>query len=57
MKKIAFLPVAFDDFNRWATEDKKVHARVDRPGGSGRLARDRAATELEAVRPLAAHRK
>jgi toxin YoeB len=28
MRRIAFLPVAFDDLSRWATEDKKIHARI-----------------------------
>lgn len=28
MRRIAFLPAAFDDFGRWATEDRKVHARI-----------------------------
>ena len=28
MRRIAFLPTAFDELNRWVTEDKKVHARI-----------------------------
>ena len=28
MRRIAFLPVAFDDFGRWATENKRVYARI-----------------------------
>ena len=28
MRRIAFLPVAFDDFSRWATENKKMQARI-----------------------------
>lgn len=28
MRRIAFLPVAFDDFSRWATDNKKVHTRI-----------------------------
>lgn len=28
MRRIAFLPAAFDDFSRWATEDKKVQTRI-----------------------------
>ena len=28
MRRIAFLPAAFDDFNRWATEDKKIRIRI-----------------------------
>jgi toxin YoeB len=28
MRKIAFLPTAFDDFNWWAAEDKKIHVRI-----------------------------
>ncbi len=28
MKRIAFLPTAFDDFSRWATDNKRVHARI-----------------------------
>jgi toxin YoeB len=27
-RKIAFLPMAFDDFTWWATEDKKIHVRI-----------------------------
>jgi toxin YoeB len=30
MRRIAFLPTAFDDFNWWATEGKKIHARIVR---------------------------
>ena len=28
MRRIAFLPAAFDDFSRWATSNEKVHARI-----------------------------
>ena len=28
MRKIAFLPTSFEDFNGWATEDKKIYARI-----------------------------
>ena len=28
MRKIAFLPAGFDDFNGWGTEDRKVYARI-----------------------------
>ena len=28
MRRIAFLPAAFDDFGRWATGNKRVHARI-----------------------------
>ncbi len=28
MRRIAFLPTAFDNFNRWAKEDKKIHVRI-----------------------------
>jgi toxin YoeB len=28
MRRIAFLPASFEDFNRWATEDKKIYARI-----------------------------
>ncbi len=28
MKKIAFLPQAFNDFNDWLKSDKKVHAKI-----------------------------
>ena len=28
MRRIAFLPTAFDNFNRWAKEDKKIHGRI-----------------------------
>ena len=28
MRKIAFLPAGFDDFNWWVTADKKVYARI-----------------------------
>jgi len=28
MRRIAFLPTAFDDFNWWVTEDKKIHGRI-----------------------------
>lgn len=28
MRRVAFLPAAFEDFSWWAREDKKVHARI-----------------------------
>jgi len=28
MRKIAFLPAAFDDYSGWAAEDKKIYARI-----------------------------
>ena len=28
MRKIAFLPGAFDDFNLWAIENKKIYRRI-----------------------------
>ena len=28
MRRIAFVPAAFDDFTRWAKKDRKVHARI-----------------------------
>jgi toxin YoeB len=28
MKKIAFLPQAFDDYNDWIKDDKKIHAKI-----------------------------
>jgi toxin YoeB len=28
MRRVAFLPQAFEDFNRWAVEDKKIHGKV-----------------------------
>lgn len=28
MRKIAFLPKAFEDFNGWAIEDRQIHARI-----------------------------
>lgn len=28
MRRIVFLPAAFDDFGQWATKDKRVHARI-----------------------------
>lgn len=28
MKKIAFLPQAFIDFNQWATGDQKIYAKI-----------------------------
>ena len=28
MRGVAFLPKAFDDFYWWATQDKKIHARI-----------------------------
>ena len=28
MRRIAFLPVAFDDFSGWATSNKRVHTRI-----------------------------
>ncbi len=28
MKKIAFLPQAFNDFNDWIKIDKKIHAKI-----------------------------
>jgi toxin YoeB len=27
MKRIAFLPTAFEDFSQWAIEDKRIYAR------------------------------
>jgi toxin YoeB len=30
MRKIAFLPTAFEDFNWWATEDRRIYARIVR---------------------------
>ena len=27
-RKLAFLPAAFDDFDWWATEDKKIRVRI-----------------------------
>ena len=30
MRRIAFLPRAFEDFCRWSREDKKVYARIVR---------------------------
>jgi toxin YoeB len=30
MRRIAFLPAAFEDFGQWATEDRKVQARIIR---------------------------
>ena len=28
MKNIAFVPKAFEDLNEWATENKKIYARI-----------------------------
>lgn len=28
MKKIAFLPQAFNDYNDWIKNDKKIHAKI-----------------------------
>ena len=28
MRRVAFLPQAFEDFNRWAVEDKKIYGKV-----------------------------
>ena len=28
MRRIAFLPTAFNDFSRWATVDKKIHTKI-----------------------------
>jgi len=28
MKRIAFLPKAFEDFNYWANEDKKIYQKI-----------------------------
>lgn len=28
MRKIAFLSRSFDEFNQWATEDKKIYAKI-----------------------------
>jgi len=28
MRRVAFLPKAFEDFCWWAQEDKKIHARI-----------------------------
>ncbi len=28
MRKVAFLPQAFSDFNRWAKEDKNLYAKI-----------------------------
>lgn len=28
MRRVAFLPAAFDDLSQWATEDRKVYARI-----------------------------
>ena len=28
MRRIAFLPAAFDDFSGWAAENKRIHARI-----------------------------
>jgi len=28
MRRVAFLPEAFEDFNRWAVEDKKTYSKV-----------------------------
>ena len=30
MRRIAFLPTVFDDFNWWAKENKKIHIRIVR---------------------------
>ena len=30
MRRIAFLPTAFDDLNQWATSDRKVYAGIVR---------------------------
>jgi toxin YoeB len=28
VRRIAFLPTAFDEFSQWATNDRKVYARI-----------------------------
>ncbi|MGK7932625.1 MAG: Txe/YoeB family addiction module toxin [Microcystaceae cyanobacterium] len=28
MKKVAFLPQAFDEFNLWTRENKKIHTKI-----------------------------
>jgi toxin YoeB len=28
MRRIAFLPAAFDDFSRWAMGNKRIHTRI-----------------------------
>jgi toxin YoeB len=28
MRKIAFLPAAFEDFNQWATQDRRIYTRI-----------------------------
>jgi toxin YoeB len=28
MKKIAFLARAFDEFNQWAVQDKKIYSKI-----------------------------
>jgi len=28
VRRVAFLPAAFDDLSQWATEDRKVYARI-----------------------------
>lgn len=28
MKRISFLPKAFDDFVRWSNENRKIHAKI-----------------------------
>lgn len=28
MRKIAFLPRGFDEFNQWAIDDKKIYAKI-----------------------------
>jgi toxin YoeB len=28
MRKVAFLTRSFDEFNKWATEDKKIYGKI-----------------------------
>lgn len=28
MRRVAFLPIAFDDLNQWATNDRKIYTRI-----------------------------
>ena len=28
MRKVAFIARSFDEFNQWAVEDKKIHAKI-----------------------------
>jgi toxin YoeB len=30
VRRIAFLPTAFDDFSQWATKDRKIYVRIVR---------------------------